>query len=97
MFAPNLTTHQLADSVHHERQAHAARLHRIVRDRRDGETPVDLSAQRRLTARRLAASVTAVALTLAIAAAAAANAPSAESNGAPTKSETNGGSLILIR
>jgi hypothetical protein len=97
MFAPNLSTHQLADSVHHERQAHAARLHRIIRDREAGEAEVDHTAHRRMTARRLVASLTAVALTLVIAAAAAADGPNAAPAGPSKMAPANGGSLVLIR
>jgi hypothetical protein len=97
MFAPNLSTHQLADSVHHERQAHAARLHGITRDRKAGDVPIDRVALRRLTARRLTASMAAVVLTLVIAAAAAATGSNAKPNGAAPMAPANGGSLTLIR
>ena len=92
MFAPNSTTYQLADSIHQERQHHAALLHKISRDR--AESPgVDREAQRRITSRRLAATAVAAALTFVIAAAAAANQPAA----APTGPQSPGGGLTLIR
>jgi hypothetical protein len=71
MFAPNLSTHQLADSIHHERQSHSTRILKVQQERMDSAN-VDRSVQRRITARRLAASLTAVVLTFAIAAIAAA-------------------------
>jgi hypothetical protein len=71
MFAPNLSTHQLADSIHHERQSHSTRILKVKQERMDSAS-VDRSVQRRITARRLAASLTAVVLTFAIAAIAAA-------------------------
>jgi hypothetical protein len=91
MFAPNLSTHQLADSIHSERQSHAALLHKISRER-DETTGMDREVHRRLTSRRLAATVAAAALTFVIAAAAAANQPEA-----PATAPANGGSLVLIR
>ena len=91
MFAPNSTTYQVADSIHHERQSHAALLHKLSQDR-DDSTGVDREAHRRLTSRRLAATAVAAALTFAIAAAAAANQPAS-----PAAAPTNGGSLTLIR
>ena len=64
MFAPDLTTHQLADSVHAERQAHAALLHKVVRDRADGSMTVDRQAHRRATSRRLVATLAGAILSL---------------------------------
>jgi hypothetical protein len=92
MFAPNSTTYQLADSIHHERQSHAALLHKLSRER-DGTEVADREMHRRITSRRLAATAVAAVLTFAIAAAAAANQPAASPDLAPA----NGGGLILIR
>ena len=36
MFAPNISTHQLADSIHHERISHAALLQQVKQDRAAG-------------------------------------------------------------
>ncbi len=93
MFAPNVSTHQLADSIHAERQAHAALLHQAKHDRTAGSVIVDRQVQRRITARRLAATLAGVVLTLTIAAAVAANQPAA----APAQGPVPGGGLTLIR
>ena len=92
MFAPNISTHQLADTIHHERISHAARLQQIKQDRAPDGFAVDRQAHRRMTSRRLAAAMAAV-LTFAIAAAVAANQPAA----APAQQHSPGGGLTLIR
>ena len=74
MFAPNISTHQLADTIHQERINHAALLQQIKRDRAPDTVAVDRQALRRMTSRRLAAGMAAV-LTFAIAAVVAANQP----------------------
>ena len=71
MFAPNLSTHQLADSIQHERLSHASRMQKVHQERKDS-VALDRSVQRRITARRLAATLAAGALTLGLAAVAAA-------------------------
>lgn len=93
MFAPNVSTHQLADRIHSERQAHAALLHQVKRDRATGPAIVDRPAQRRITARRLTATLAGAILTLTLAAAVAANQPAA----APSTGQSSGGGLTLIR
>ena len=92
MFAPNISTHQLADTIQHERLAHAAVIQKIKRDRAPDAVTIDRPAQRRLTSRRLAATM-AAALTFAIAAAVAANQPAA----APAQEHSPGGGLTLVR
>ena len=92
MFAPNISTHQLADTIHHERVAHAALLQQIKQDRGADAVTVDRGAQRRITSRRLAAAVAAV-LTFSIAAAVAAN----QGNAAPAQQHSPGGGLTLVR
>jgi len=92
MFAPNVSTHQLADTIHRERIAHAARIQQIKEDRAPDRVTVDHQAHRRMTSRRLAAALAAV-LTFAIAAAVAANQPEA----APAQQHSPGGGLTLIR
>ncbi len=92
MFAPNISTHQLADQIHHERLDHAALLHKVARDRSSGSAGIDRQAQRRTTSRRLAATLTAAVLSIGIAAVAAAQSPSAQSTAG-----TTGGSVTLIR
>jgi hypothetical protein len=92
MFAPNISTHQLADSIHHERIAHAALLQQVKRDRSPDAMDVDRQAHRRMTSRRLAGATAAV-LTFAIAATVAANQP----NAAPAQQHSPGGGLTLIR
>ena len=57
MFAPNISTHQLADTIHHERISHAALLQQIKQDRAPDAVRVDRQAQRRMTSRRLAAAM----------------------------------------
>lgn len=93
MFAPNVSTHQLADSIHRERLNHAAMIQKVMQDRDTDAVVVDRQAQRRITARRLAATLTAAALTFAIAAAVAANQP----NAAPAQGPSTGGGSTLIR
>jgi hypothetical protein len=92
MFAPNISTHQLADTIHHERIAHAALIQQIKQDRAPDAVSVDRQAHRRMTSRRLAAAMAAV-LTFAIAAAVAANQPDA----APAQQHSPGGGLTLSR
>ncbi|MGH2381294.1 MAG: hypothetical protein ACRDG7_08745 [Candidatus Limnocylindria bacterium] len=72
MFAPNISTHDLADQIHHERLSHAALMQKVARERSRDSITVDRQAQRRLTSRRLAATVTAATLTFTVAAVAAA-------------------------
>ena len=93
MFAPNVSTHQLADSIHRERLNHAAMIQKVMQDRDPHAVAVDHQAQRRITSRRLAATIAAAALTFTIAAAVAANQPTA----APAEGPTPGGGMILIR
>lgn len=93
MFAPNVTTHQLADSIHAERQAHAAMLHKVEASRRHDSINVDRQTQRRMTARRLSATLAGAILTFAIAAAVAANQPAA----APAAGPSSGGGVTLLR
>jgi hypothetical protein len=84
MFAPNVSTHQLADQIHHERLNHSALIQKVARERSADTVVVDRQAQRRATSRRLTATLAAAALTFAIAAVAAAqpaSAPAAESQG----------------
>lgn len=57
MFAPDSTTHQLAHLIQHERLSHSALLQQVVRERSTDSVTVDRQAQRRLTSRRLAATV----------------------------------------
>jgi hypothetical protein len=92
MFAPNTSTHQLADSIHQERLAHAARIQQIKQDRSADAVNVDRQLQRRITSRRLAATLAGAVLTFAIAAAVAAQSPAA-----PAQHPANGGGLTLIR
>jgi hypothetical protein len=93
MFAPNVSTHQLADSIHVERQAHAALLHRVNADRSHDSISTDRQVQRRMTARRLTATLAGAILTFAIAAAVAANQPAA----APAAGPSSGGGVTLLR
>jgi uncharacterized protein YfaQ (DUF2300 family) len=92
MFAPNISTHQLADAIHQERQADAA-LIREAKIYRASHVSASRHTQRRITTRRFAATLAGAVLTLAVAAAVAANQPAA----APGQQPSNGGSLILIR
>jgi hypothetical protein len=91
MFAPNVSTHQLADSIHAERQAHAALLHQAKVDRTGDSVIVDRHTQRRITARRLTATLAGAVLTFAIAAAVAANQPAAD----PAAGPSSGGRTLL--
>ena len=93
MFAPNVSTHQLADSIHTERLAHSAMILKVKSDRSADAVNVDRQVQRRITSRRLAATLAGAILTFAIAAAAAAQAPAAPEGQHPA----NGGGLTLIR
>jgi hypothetical protein len=93
MFAPNVSTHQLADSIHAERLAHAARMQQLKHERSEDSVIVDRQVQRRITARRLAATMAGAILTFAIAAAVAANQPDAS----PAQHPANGAGPILIR
>ena len=93
MFAPNVSTHQLADSIHAERQAHAALLHNAKADRSHDTITADRQAQRRMTARRLSATLAGALLTFAIAAAVAANQPAA----APAAGPSSAGGLTVLR
>lgn len=88
MFAPNATTHQLADQIHHERQSHAERMQLVAREKGPDGAPLDRYAQRRITARRLAAGAVALALTVTVAAVTVAGGAS----GGP-----GGGGVTLIR
>ena len=94
MFAPNISTHQLADQIHHERLSHSALMQKVVRERSTDSITVDREAQRRVTSRRLAAGLAAVTLTFAIAAVAAAT---QQSEAAATQSHGSGGGVTLIR
>ena len=93
MFAPNVSTHQLADSIHRERLNHSAMIQKVMQDRDPHAISVDRQAQRRITSRRLAATLAAATLTFTIAAAVAANQPAA----APAQAPAPGGGMILIR
>jgi hypothetical protein len=92
MFAPNISTHQLADAIHRERQADAATI-RQAKLYRKAHPGVTRHAQRRITSRRLAATLAGAVLTLAVAAAVAANQPAA----APAQQHSPGGGMTLIR
>jgi hypothetical protein len=92
MFAPNISTHQLADQIHHERLTHSALIQKVVRERSTDTMSVDRHAQRRTTSRRLAATLAAATLTFVIAAAAAAT-QQAEGPG----QHSAGGGVTLIR
>jgi hypothetical protein len=93
MFAPNISTHQLADQIHHERLSHAALMQKVVRERSTDSITVDREAQRRVTARRLAAGLAAATLTFAIAAAAAGT----QQSQAAAQRHSSGGGVTLIR
>lgn len=93
MFAPNISTHQLADQIHHERLSHAALMQKVARERTSDSVTVNRPAARAMTSRRLAATLAAAALTFAIAAAATATQQSA----APAQQHSPGGGLTLIR
>ncbi|MBA2264820.1 MAG: hypothetical protein H0W17_00380 [Chloroflexi bacterium] len=93
MFAPNISTYQLADQIHHERLNHAALLQKVARERSADSITVDRQAQRRITSRRLTATLAAAALTLTIAAAATAT----QSSAAPEPLQSTGGGVTLIR
>jgi hypothetical protein len=93
MFAPDISTHRLADQIHHERLTHAALIQKVVRERSTDGPSVDRDAQRRLTSRRLAAAVAAAALTFAITAATAATQLSEPAADQPS----TGGGVTLIR
>ncbi len=93
MFAPNISTYQLADQIHHERLNHAALLQKVARERSADSITVDRQAQRRITSRRLTATLAAAALTLTIAAAATAT----QSSAAPEPLQSTGGGVNLIR
>jgi hypothetical protein len=93
MFAPNISTHQLADQIHHERLTHAALMQKVVRERSTDSITVDREAQRRVTSRRLAAALAAATLTFAIAAAAAGT----QQSQAATQRHSSGGGVTLIR
>jgi len=89
MFAPNIATFQVADQIHHERLTHSALLQKVVRERGADTTPYDRQVQRRITSRRLAATLAGALLAVSVAAMAAANQPS---SGVST-----GGGVTLIR
>ena len=76
MFAPNISTHQLADAIHQERQADAATI-RQAKLYRAAHPGANRHMQRRITSRRFAATLAGAVLTLAVAAAVAANQPAA--------------------
>ena len=92
MLAPNISTHQLADQIHHERLSHAALMQKVARERSTDSINVDRDAQRRVTSRRLAAGLAAATLTFAIAAAAAGT----QQSQAATQ-HSSGGGVTLIR
>ena len=94
MFAPNISTHQLADQIHHERLSHAALMQKVSRERSTDSIVVDREVQRRVTSRRLAAALGAVTLTFAVAAAAAAT---QQSEAAASQTPASGGGITLIR
>ena len=93
MFAPNISTHQLADQIHHERLSHAALMQKVARERSTDTITVDHQAQRRVTSRRLAATLAAATLTFAIAAAVAAT----QLSEAASQRHPTGGGVTLIR
>lgn len=95
MFAPNISTHQLADQIHHERLSHAALIQKVARERSTDVVMADRQAQRRATSRRLAATLGAAMLTLAIAAAAAA--AGAQGSEAPATQRSTAGGITLLR
>ena len=92
MFAPNISTHQLADQIHHERLSHAALMQKVARERSTDSITVDREAHRRVTSRRLAAGLAAATLTFAIAAAAAGTQQSQAAS-----QHSSGGGVTLIR
>lgn len=93
MFAPNISTHQLADQIHHERLSHAALMQKVARERSSDSVTVDHAAQRRVTSRRLAATLAAATLTFAIAAAVAGT----QQTEAAAGRQSSGGGVTLIR
>ena len=93
MFAPNISTHQLADQIHHERLTHAALMQKVARERSTDSIIVDREAQRRATSRRLAAALGAATLTFAIAAAVAGT----QQSEAAERPHSSGGGVTLIR
>lgn len=95
MFAPNQTTFQMADQLHAERQAHATRIHRVAAERSPHSVPVDRTAQRRMTARRLAALTAGAMLSIAVAAGALAN--QQDPSPAAPLDYSNGGGVKLVR
>jgi hypothetical protein len=68
MHAPNIQTHQLADQMHAERLDHAARMRLAAEARGPHGTPRDRDALRRITARRLTATLAGALLSVAVAA-----------------------------
>jgi len=68
MFAPDVTTHELAGLVQRERLSHAALLQKVARERSPEHSPIDRNVQRRITARRLAATVGGAMLSISVAA-----------------------------
>jgi len=94
MFAPNISTHQLADQIHQERLSHSALMQKVARERSADSVSVDRETRRRATVRRLAASLGAVTLLLSIAAAATATQPSETTSTHPA---AQGGGAKLIR
>ncbi|MDQ4036721.1 MAG: hypothetical protein M3153_12500 [Chloroflexota bacterium] len=93
VFAPNISTHQLADQIHHERLSHAALIQKVTRERSTDSVSIDRMAQRRATSRRLAATLTAAALTFVIAAAASAT----QQTEAAASQHSAGGGVTLLR
>ena len=93
MFAPNISTHQLADQIHHERLSHAALLQKVSRERSADSITVDREAHRRVTSRRLAAGLAAATLTFAMAAAVAGT----QQSEASAQRAPSGGGVTLIR
>lgn len=57
MFGPDSTRHELVGLMQHERLSHAALLQKVARERTPEASPIDRQAQRRITVRRLAASI----------------------------------------
>ena len=51
MFAPNVSTYQLADQIDHDRLSHSALLQKVARERSTDSITVDREAQRRVTRR----------------------------------------------
>lgn len=90
MLGPNTHSFHVAQQTYDERLTHAARIRSIQRDRQDG-APVDRSAHRAITVRRLAAAgVAGFVLTAALAIGGAATVAAAPNH-------ASGGGAVLIR